>query len=96
MNTTEYDDVIAILAGNRFEDYRYDLSRYGSGIKCVEEIGGYEGGGETVRRVYEIINPSGELEYYEKTGYYTSEWGTEWDSGFARVYPREVMITIYE
>lgn len=59
--------------------------------KEVSNTGGGEGEGEYVERVVQI----GDM-YIRYTGYYASEYGTEWDSDFEQVYPRRIVITTYE
>lgn len=64
-------------------------------LKLVHEVGGHEGDGEYAERVFEHDN-DGEKIYVKFTGFYSSYDGTDWDSDFAMVTPREKMITVYE
>jgi hypothetical protein len=66
-------------------------------IKLVHEVGGGEGEGETVERVWEVIDTfvDKSLGFAMLTGFYTSYNGTDWDSTLTRVYPRQVTVTQY-
>lgn len=77
-------------------------------VHTVHEVGGYEGGGESVERVYEFVldpelDSSGSIVedtgrpilYVKQTGYYNSHDGIEWDNKYTRVYPRPVTVTQY-
>lgn len=61
-------------------------------VTVVEEIGGGEGGGETVKIVYYFEKYN---QYFQIDGYYTSHYGTEFDDGILEVFPREVVVTQY-
>lgn len=60
----------------------------------VEKVDGKpsaEGGGE---HVY-IILKAGD-QFFEKTGYYASHYGTDWDGDVTEVRPVEKTMTVYE
>ena len=63
-------------------------------LKTVHSVGGNEGGGENVVRVFEHDN-DGEKIYFRLTGFYSSYHGTDWDEDFVRVVPAEKVITVY-
>jgi hypothetical protein len=73
----------------------YDGEIEGLSVKCVEREGGGEGEGEHVSRVYAVIKDGVEIAYFHSTGYYASEYGTDWDDIFTTVYPRQVVVTQY-
>jgi hypothetical protein len=65
-------------------------------IEVVYEIGGREGGGESVVRVYKVTNHiDNEVHYFQLTGCYESYNGTEWDDELVEVFPHQVMVTQY-
>lgn len=69
---------------------------FGLTLKLVHRHGGGEGEGEQVERVVAITDITGnELSYVEQTGFYSSDWGTEWDDSWVRVYPHEVKVIQY-
>jgi hypothetical protein len=54
------------------------------------------GGGETVVRVYKIVDHiHNEIIYLRRTGYYTSYDGIEWDDKLEQVYPKAVEVIMY-
>lgn len=62
----------------------------------VDATGGNEGGGDYVERVFEIADVDGiSYGFVRQTGFYTSEYGTEWDYEITRVYPKQVVVTQY-
>lgn len=63
-------------------------------VKCVESIGGSEGQGESVRRVY-AVSLEDVTTYVRFTGWYNSYSGTEWDDGCTLVKPIEVTTVKY-
>lgn len=65
-------------------------------IEIVKEVGGGEGGGSAVCRVYKVTNKvDDEVHYFQLTGHYESYNGTEWDDGLAEVFPKQVIVTQY-
>lgn len=67
-------------------------------LKSVYEEGGGEGGGESVERVYAIIEtaaPKVHLKYIRLDGFYTSHHGTDWDEDPYEVFPHAVTRTEY-
>jgi hypothetical protein len=64
-------------------------------LKLEYSEGGGEGDGSHVERVM-TVNIDGKVEAYVRaTGYYESYNGTEWNSGWELVEPREVVVTQY-
>lgn len=63
-------------------------------VKCVESIGGSEGQGEKVLRVY-AVSLEGNVTYIKFTGLYNSYSGIEWDDDCNFVKPIEVTVTKY-
>lgn len=62
-------------------------------IETVEEVGGGEGGGEEVVRVFHFKDHD---VFIEITGSYYSYDGINWEEGvFTQVYPKQVMVTQY-
>ena len=64
-------------------------------VTCKVNEGGGEGEGESVYRVYAVIKDGVEIAHFSTTGYYGSDYGTEWDDTFTTVYPRQVTVTKY-
>jgi hypothetical protein len=78
---------IEYFSGNPYKDLD---------ITPVVIQGGYEGGGETVVRVYKIVDHThNEIIYLRRTGYYSSYNGTEWDDTLEQVYPKAVEVIMY-
>jgi len=80
----DIDDIIELVK-NECSSEDYEL---------VWQLGGREGGGEQVEWVFKLDfdnNPR----YVLITGFYSSYNGTDWDSGYTEVYPREVTVTQY-
>lgn len=67
----------------------------GKKLELVYKHGGGEGGGSSVVRVLKIDTEQGPL-FAKFTGYYSSYVGTEWDSEFTQVFPKEKTVTFYE
>lgn len=67
----------------------------GISLELVHDFGGHEGEGETVERVYAIIKDTWRIAYFNISGWYASECGTEWNGVFTRVYPHQVIVTKY-
>jgi len=76
-----------------YEDY--DEVESGLYLTTVHEVGGGEGGGDYVERVYEHDN-DGEPIFVRITGYYSSYNGTDWNDGVKQVFPKQKTITVYE
>lgn len=64
-------------------------------LKCVESEGGGEGEGESVSRVYAVVKNGIEIAHFTTNGYYSSDYGTDWDDIYTTVYPRQVVVTQY-
>lgn len=64
-------------------------------IKLVNKEGGYEGEGEYVERVFEILYKLDSLGFVKLTGFYNSYDGTEYDDEIIQVYPKQVIVTQY-
>jgi hypothetical protein len=60
-------------------------------LKLVHSVGGGEGGGEYVERVFEHAGI-----FVKLTGYYASYSGTDWDEDVVQVFPKQKTITVYE
>lgn len=75
-----------------YEDYNDEEIGLGE-IKLVEDIGGYEGAGEYMAKVYHFVEHD---VYLKMEGYYSSWDGSEWESGFTHVEPKEVMVIQYK
>jgi hypothetical protein len=82
----------------------YELSDLGDGDKTtitlrgaaveIEKVGGKapcEGGAEDVSVVIKVGS-----QLFEKTGYYASHYGCDWDGDVTEVRPVEKIITVYE
>lgn len=63
-------------------------------VKCVESIGGSEGQGESVLRVY-AVSLEGVITYIKFTGWYNSYSGIEWNDDCTLVKPVEVTVVKY-
>lgn len=68
---------------------------HGFTLNLVHSVGGREGEGETVERVIEVKDGDAVLCYFQFTGFYASNEGTEWGDDAYQVYPREVLVTQY-
>ncbi len=60
-------------------------------LKLVHSVGGGEGDGETVVRVFEHNGI-----FIQLTGWYASYHGTDWDEEITQVFPKQKTITVYE
>jgi hypothetical protein len=60
-------------------------------LEFVEGYSGGEGGGSNVYSVFKIGD-----QYFKKTGYYASHYGTDWDGSIYEVVPQEKTITVYK
>lgn len=66
-------------------------------VQLVHSLGGGEGDGEYVERVFAIKDEKDEvLHYLRITGYYSSYSGTDWDDKWVEVEPYEVVVTKYK
>lgn len=66
-------------------------------ISTVVYKGGYEGGGESVIRVYKIVDHvHNEITYIRRTGCYYSYDGIEWDDTLEQVYPKSIEVIVYQ
>ena len=75
--------------------HNYLQSKEGS-IQLGKAIGGGEGGGDYVQRVFSITNDADEKEYFAIEGYYSSWMGTDYDgSEFCKVKPQEEIVINY-
>jgi hypothetical protein len=86
--------------GDHYENASYrrlELDADGFSLALVHSVGGDEGEGERVVRVFLISDHHGPTAdvYFRVTGHYTSYDGTEWDRTFDIVVPRQVMVTQY-
>jgi len=79
--------------GDYESDEQYDFIKSLGQCKEVEHIGGGEGGGEDVERVFFFTDHN---IYIRIIGFYCSGEGTDWDSEFTQVFPRKVIKTVYE
>lgn len=73
------------------ETYEYN----GITIRCVKNVGGYEGSGEERWAVFSLEDETG-IRYFRKDGYYASYDGTTWDGAFREVKPTERTVVFYE
>lgn len=64
-------------------------------LKLVNSVGGYEGEGEYVERVFSITHDGVVISYVRDIGSYDSYCGLEMNGEFNFVEPRQVMITKY-
>jgi hypothetical protein len=60
-------------------------------VETIADDCGGEGHGENVWLVIKVGD-----QLFEKTGYYASHYGTDWDGDFTEVHPVEKTITVYE
>ena len=63
------------------------------GLGTLEYIEGYsggEGGGSNVYAIFAIGN-----QFFKKTGYYASHYGTDWDGDIHEVVPQQKTVTVY-
>ena len=76
--------------------HNYLQSKKGT-IQLVKAIGGGEGGGDYVQRVFSITDDTtNEKEYFAIEGYYSSWMGTDYDcSKFCKVKPQEEVVINY-
>lgn len=92
MTATEIIEKLKGFSGDDFA-YKFD-NREGFGkAEIVHEQGDTQGGGDysCVVRYFEDHNV-----YIQVTGYYSSYNGTDWDSTFTEVLPKQKTITVYE
>lgn len=71
------------------------MQEEGFTFEVVDSEGGYEGGGEYVERVVKMENAEGDFFFVKFTGSYYSCNGTEMDSEFEFVKPKQVTVTQY-
>lgn len=76
---------------------RNSLNSKKGSIQLEKSIGGGEGGGDYVQRVFSITNnTTNEKEYFAIEGYYSSWMGTDYDgSEFCKVKPQEEIVINY-
>lgn len=76
---------------------RNSLNSKKGSIQLEKSIGGGEGGGDYVQRVFSITNNiTNEKEYFAIEGYYSSWMGTDYDgSVFCKVKPQEEIVINY-
>ena len=67
----------------------------GLSVVCKVREGGGEGEGESVHRVYAVVKDGVEIAHFSTNGYYSSDYGTDWDNEYTTVYPRQVVVTQY-
>jgi len=65
-------------------------------ITGVSSEGGYEGDGEHMEIIVQIVDPEGNITFHKLTGYYNSWDASSWDDKFIQVYPKQKTITVYE
>lgn len=103
-NPTEFIDVFVKVAGvdkGDFEDSLYDYrtktqrSAFGITLTVVHSIGGGEGGGETVVRVFAVNADGKVVAYLKRRGFYSSYEGTEWNAEFTQTFPRYTLVVDY-
>ena len=59
-------------------------------IEWIEGYSGGEGGGSNVYAIFAIGN-----QFFKKTGYYASHYGTDWDGDIHEVVPQQKTVTVY-
>lgn len=64
-------------------------------VRVVDAQPGREGMGEHIYMVFEITDAKGDVKFYQKTGYYASFDGSNWDGDFSEVEPTEKTMTVY-
>jgi hypothetical protein len=64
-------------------------------VTIVDAATGGEGAAEHIYMVFKVEFDDGSVKHYEKTGYYMSYEGSDWDGGFYRVDPKQVTVTKY-
>lgn len=64
-------------------------------VSIVDYATGGEGSAEHIYMVFEITDAEGGVKFYQKTGYYASFDGSNWDGDFSEVAPSEKTITVY-
>lgn len=62
-------------------------------IEVVDEKGDCEGGGDYSMKVFHFKDHNC---FIKVTGFYSSYNGTDWDSDWKEVAPKEKLITVYE
>ena len=76
-----------------FSGYKLPNKAYGFDVSIAHGEGGHEGGGEYVERVIELKDGDNVLCYFQITGFYASNEGTEWNTDeVQQVFPREVRV----
>ncbi len=79
-------------------DYADDGYKTTVTLRCepveIEKVDGKppaEGGGENIFAVIKVGD-----QFFKKTGYYASHYGSEWDGDLTEVRPVEKTVTVYE
>lgn len=87
LNDSELDtsELLELLEGPEDETF--------GNVAIVDEVGGHEGGGDYAMRVVHFKDHN---VFLKLTGSYSSYEGTDWDSDWKEVVPKEKMITVYE
>ena len=80
-----------------FQNFIYFSKKYSIPLNCilVDQVGGYEGGGETVNWVFEFTENGTSIGFLQFTGFYGSYTGTEWDETITEVFSRKVEVIQY-
>lgn len=67
-------------------------------VTLVQRVGGNEGGGDTVSLVFRVqaIDGFQGVRYFEKSGFYASYEGTEYDGPLIEVRPVQKTVTVFE
>jgi hypothetical protein len=60
-------------------------------LEMIDSKPGREGGGEDLYIVVKVGD-----QFFEKTGYYASHYGSDWDGEVTEVNPAQKTITVYE
>lgn len=96
----DYDQISDFLeysVGHSEEFDSYTLTN-GYTLTMLHSIGGNEGGGEHVERVFSVYDKQDKsLKYYKVEGSYASYDGTDMNyRGIKEVFPVEKVVTVYE
>lgn len=83
------------LSPARIEVKCKDFEADGIALTLVDSVGGYEGQGEYVRRVFEVTKHGTNISFVAITGFYSSYSGIDWDADWTIVYPKQVLQTVY-
>lgn len=89
---TEYQ----LKNGTRYAwDKEVPITPFIHGQVAVEEAEkGREGGGEEIYMVFSVTDASGmHKRFFQKSGWYQSHMGSEWDGEFHEVWPKAVNVT---